>query len=88
MNRYRFASTKEGGRQIVEKIVRCSDEELIDDAMAIGGNPDTVCRQVQKWAEAGIDQMIFMFQTGHTTQQQVMRSIELIGKKVLPRFSD
>ena len=68
--------------------MRRSDEELIDDAMAIGGNPDTVCHQVQKWAEAGIDQMIFMFQTGYTTQQQVMRSIELVGKKVLPRFSD
>ena len=88
VNRYRFASAKEGGRQIVEKIVRRSDEELIDDAMTIGGNPDTVCRQVQKWAEAGIDQMIFMIQTGHTTQQQVMRSIELIGKKVMPRFSE
>jgi alkanesulfonate monooxygenase SsuD/methylene tetrahydromethanopterin reductase-like flavin-dependent oxidoreductase (luciferase family) len=87
VNKYRFATAQGGGRQVVEKIARRSDDELIEDAMAIGGNPDTVCRQVEKWAAAGIDQMIFMFQAGHMTHEQVMRSIDLVGDKVLPRFA-
>jgi alkanesulfonate monooxygenase SsuD/methylene tetrahydromethanopterin reductase-like flavin-dependent oxidoreductase (luciferase family) len=87
VNKHRFGSAKEGARQIVEKIARRSDDALIEDAMAIGGNPDTVCRQVEKWAQVGIDQMIFMFQAGHMTHDQVMRSIELVGDNVLPRFA-
>ena len=88
VNRFRFASAKEGGKQIADKIARRSNEELIEDAMAIGGNADTVCRQVEKWAAAGIDQFIFMLQAGLTTHDQVMRSIDLIGEKVIPRFPD
>jgi hypothetical protein len=44
-------------------------------------------RIVEKWAEAGLDQMIFILQAGHTTQDQIMRSIDLIGEKVIPRFA-
>ena len=88
INRFRFGSAKEGAKQIVEKIARRSNDELIEDAMAIGGNPDTVCRQVEKWAAIGLDQMIFMFQAGHTTHEQVLRSIELVGEQVIPRFRD
>jgi alkanesulfonate monooxygenase SsuD/methylene tetrahydromethanopterin reductase-like flavin-dependent oxidoreductase (luciferase family) len=87
VNKYRFATAQGGARQVVDKIARRSDDELIEDAMAIGGNPDTVCRQVEKWAKAGVDQMIFMFQAGHMTHEQVMRSIELVGDKVLRRFA-
>jgi hypothetical protein len=32
--------------------------------------------------------MIFMIQAGDTTHDQVMRSIDLIGEKVIPRFQD
>ena len=55
--------------------------------MAIGGDADSVCRQVERWAETGIDQMIFMFQIGRTTHEQIMRSIEIVGEKVIPRLA-
>jgi alkanesulfonate monooxygenase SsuD/methylene tetrahydromethanopterin reductase-like flavin-dependent oxidoreductase (luciferase family) len=55
--------------------------------MAIGGDADSVCRQVERWAATGIDQMIFMFQIGRTTHDQIMRSIEIVGEKVIPRFA-
>ena len=61
-------------------------DQLLADGMAIGGNPDSICRQVEQWAEAGLDQMIFILQAGRTTHDQVMRSIALLGKAVLPRF--
>lgn len=86
LNRIRF-DTYGGVQKVNEKIASRTDDELIADAMAIGGNPDSVCRGVEQWAEAGLDQMVFMLQAGHTTHDQVMRSIELIGEKVIPRFA-
>ena len=65
-----------------------SNDNLIDNGMALGGDPDTFCRIVENWASTGIDQMIFMIQAGDTTHDQVMRSIDLIGEKVIPRFQD
>ena len=88
VNKFRFGSAKEGAKQIADKIAKRNNEELIEDAMAVGGDADTVCRQVEKWAEAGIDQFIFMLQAGDTTHDQVMRSIDIIGDQVIPRFPD
>ena len=55
--------------------------------MALGGNPDTITRGVEKWRDAGLDQMIFVLQAGRTTHAQVMRAIDLIGRAVIPRFA-
>ena len=73
---------------MVSKFRSRSNQQLIEDGMAIGGNPDTICRSVEKWADAGLDQMIFLLQAGRITHDQVMRSIDLIGEKVIPRFAD
>jgi len=70
----------------VAKFRARNNDQLLEDGMAIGGNPDSISRQVEKWAKAGLDQMIFVLQAGNTTHEQVMRSIELIGRKVIPRF--
>lgn len=86
LNPVRFA-TAGGVEAVVSKFRSRSNEQLIEDGMAIGGNPDTVSRSVEKWAEAGLDQMIFLLQAGRSTHDQVMRSIELIGEKVIPRFA-
>ena len=88
INKYRFGSAAGGVTKVVDKISSRSNDQLVEDAMAIGGNPDTVCRQIERWAAAGVDQMVFMFQAGHMTHDQVMRSIELVGEKVIPRFAD
>lgn len=86
LNPVRFA-TAGGVEAVVSKFRSRTNEQLIEDGMAIGGNPDTVSRIVEKWAEAGMDQMIFLLQAGRNTHEQVMRSIELIGQKVIPRFA-
>ncbi len=87
LNSQRFA-TGGGVTKINQGIAGRNNDELIRDAMAIGGNPDTVSHQVEQWAGAGLDQMVFMLQAGKTTHQQVMRSIELIGRHVIPRFAE
>ena len=87
LNTVRFA-TAGGVDAVGSKFRNRSNDQLIEDGMAIGGNPDTICRAVEKWAEAGLDQMIFLLQAGRTTHEQVMRSIDLIGEKVIPRFAE
>ncbi|MFN0043394.1 MAG: LLM class flavin-dependent oxidoreductase [Alphaproteobacteria bacterium] len=86
LNHVRFASGS-ALHQVAEKFARRTDDELVEDARAIGGNPDTVSRQVEKWQAAGLDQIMFMLQSGRTTHDQVMRSIRLIGDKVIRRFA-
>ncbi len=85
LNPVRFASAG-GVEAVVSKYRARSNDELIEEGMAIGGNPSSVCRTVAKWADTGLDQMIFLMQAGFTTHDQVMRSIELIGRDVIPRF--
>jgi alkanesulfonate monooxygenase SsuD/methylene tetrahydromethanopterin reductase-like flavin-dependent oxidoreductase (luciferase family) len=86
LNRVRFTSA--GGKDaVVAKFRARSNDELIADGMAIGGNPDSICRQVERWAEAGLDQIIFLLQAGHASHEQVLRSIELIGRHVIPHFA-
>ena len=87
LNNVRFA-TAGGVQAVVDKFRHRSNDELIEDGMAIGGNADSICRSVEKWAEAGLDQMIFLLQAGRTTHDQVLRSIELIGERVIPGFAN
>ena len=85
LNRVRFATA--GGKDaVVAKFRARSNDQLIEDGMALGGNPDSICRQVEKWAQAGVDQMIFVVQAGRLTHDDAKRSIDLIGSKVIPRF--
>jgi alkanesulfonate monooxygenase SsuD/methylene tetrahydromethanopterin reductase-like flavin-dependent oxidoreductase (luciferase family) len=86
LNSQRF--TTAGGVEAVRaRIAAQSDDELITNGMAIGGHPDTVSRIIEKWAATGIDQFIFFMQAGFMRHDDVMRSIELIGEKVIPRFA-
>lgn len=39
-------------------------------------------------AEGGVDQLMLIMQAGKTTHDQVKRSLELFGEKVLPKFKD
>ena len=87
LNHLRF-TTAGGVEKVRERISKMSNDDLIANGMAIGGDADTVSRQVEKWASVGLDQMIFMLQAGNATHDQVMRSIELIGERVIPRFAD
>ena len=83
----RFGSS-EGVARIKARMAGYSDDDMLESGMAIGGDADSVCRQVERWVATGIDQMIFMFQIGRTTHEQIMRSIEIVGERVIPRFAD
>ncbi|MBI3967311.1 MAG: LLM class flavin-dependent oxidoreductase [Chloroflexi bacterium] len=65
-----------------------TDEQLVESGMVCGGNVDTICRTVEKWANVGFDQLMMMPQMGHTSHEDIMRALELLGTHVLPKFQD
>ena len=85
LNRLRFGSAA-GIKGVLATVKDRTDQELIDDGMVVGGDADTCSRVIERWANIGLDQINLTMQAGHTTHDQVMRSIELIGEKVIPRF--
>jgi alkanesulfonate monooxygenase SsuD/methylene tetrahydromethanopterin reductase-like flavin-dependent oxidoreductase (luciferase family) len=50
------------------------------------GSPETVLRYLTGAAEDGIDEVFFYMQMSSTTHEQVIRSIELIADKVMPKL--
>ena len=50
------------------------------------GTPERVRNAVQKYADAGADQLILMMQVGRIPHAKVMQSIRLFGEEVIPHF--
>jgi alkanesulfonate monooxygenase SsuD/methylene tetrahydromethanopterin reductase-like flavin-dependent oxidoreductase (luciferase family)/putative sterol carrier protein len=52
------------------------------------GTPAQVVDLVQRYVDAGVDQVIFVQQAGPNKHEHICESLELFGKKVLPHFTD
>jgi alkanesulfonate monooxygenase SsuD/methylene tetrahydromethanopterin reductase-like flavin-dependent oxidoreductase (luciferase family) len=73
-------------------------EGLTEDEAAIGGlvesgrfvigSPETCRRVIQKYVDAGFDQVIFCGQFGSLTNEQIQASLRLFAKEVMPHFTD
>ena len=75
-------------RPVPDAVQRRSNDQLIEDGLVIGGDVDSVCRSIERWQSLGLDQLLFMIQAGNTTHDDVMRALDLLGSKVLPRFQE
>ncbi len=51
------------------------------------GTPDQVVELVERYRQAGVDQVIFVQQAGPNKHEHICESLELFGKKVLPKFT-
>jgi alkanesulfonate monooxygenase SsuD/methylene tetrahydromethanopterin reductase-like flavin-dependent oxidoreductase (luciferase family) len=52
------------------------------------GTPAQVTDLIQRYADAGVDQVIFVMQAGRNRHEHICESLELFGKTVLPRFTE
>lgn len=50
------------------------------------GTPDGVARGVRAYEQAGVDQLMLMIQAGRIPHDEILGSLRLFGKEVLPRF--
>jgi alkanesulfonate monooxygenase SsuD/methylene tetrahydromethanopterin reductase-like flavin-dependent oxidoreductase (luciferase family)/putative sterol carrier protein len=51
------------------------------------GTPDQIADLVERYERAGVDQIIFVSQSGKTRHEHICESLELFAAKVMPRFA-
>jgi alkanesulfonate monooxygenase SsuD/methylene tetrahydromethanopterin reductase-like flavin-dependent oxidoreductase (luciferase family) len=59
---------------------------LIDSGVFCIGDPETCIRIIERYEAAGVDQLLCLMQAGRIPHEKIMRSIELFGEKIIPRF--
>ena len=52
------------------------------------GTPDQIREYLNRYEELGVDQVIFVSQAGRNRHEDIMESLELFGKTVLPEFAE
>ena len=52
------------------------------------GTPKQARDYLQRYEEAGVDQVVFVLQAGRNRHEDIMESLELFGREVLPEFAD
>jgi alkanesulfonate monooxygenase SsuD/methylene tetrahydromethanopterin reductase-like flavin-dependent oxidoreductase (luciferase family) len=52
------------------------------------GTPDQVREYLERFEEAGVDQVIFVLQSGNNRHEHICESLELFGREVMPAFKE
>jgi alkanesulfonate monooxygenase SsuD/methylene tetrahydromethanopterin reductase-like flavin-dependent oxidoreductase (luciferase family) len=75
---------------MVEERMKHSDGTEFDQQWESGavciGSPERVRNAVQKYADAGCDQLILMVQAGRISHESCMQTIRLFGEEIIPAF--
>jgi alkanesulfonate monooxygenase SsuD/methylene tetrahydromethanopterin reductase-like flavin-dependent oxidoreductase (luciferase family) len=62
-------------------------EELDAEDMVIVGDVEKCVRKLERYAATGVDRVLCLMQFGRIPHAKVLRSIELFGQHVIPRFA-
>ena len=72
--------------QLIPEPTAAQLEERIASGQRVVGDPDECARAVQLYADIGCDQLIFGVLASTQPQEVALRSVELFGRDVIPRF--
>ena len=76
-----------GGSALAQRIWEEFDAETIcDRAIIVAGDPESCIKAVKVHEATGVDQIQFLMATETVPHEQVMKSIEMFGKHVIPAF--
>jgi len=64
----------------------CTFADLDQEDMVIVGDVDHCLRKIERSQQAGLDHFIALMQADRIPHDKVMRSIELFGTEIIPRF--
>jgi alkanesulfonate monooxygenase SsuD/methylene tetrahydromethanopterin reductase-like flavin-dependent oxidoreductase (luciferase family) len=68
------------------KEVSLNFEAMMGKNSVIAGDPDEVIRRAKQYEEAGVDQLLCLMNPHDIPNENVLQTIELMGKYVLPEF--
>jgi alkanesulfonate monooxygenase SsuD/methylene tetrahydromethanopterin reductase-like flavin-dependent oxidoreductase (luciferase family) len=85
---YIFGTHKPGRTNIWQSFERVRDAMPEMGATAGIGTPDFLRQHIQKFADVGVDQVIFIQQGGNNRHEHICESLELFARKVMPGFKE
>ncbi len=76
-----------GGNALAHKIWEEMDPDtLVDRGVIVAGDPQSCIDAIRIHEATGVDQMQFLMATETVDHANVMKSIEMFGKHVIPAF--
>jgi alkanesulfonate monooxygenase SsuD/methylene tetrahydromethanopterin reductase-like flavin-dependent oxidoreductase (luciferase family) len=63
-------------------------EEGLGSLRGCIGTPDQIRQLIRGYADAGVDQVIFVSQSGKSQHEHICESLEIFAKEVMPEFHD
>ena len=61
-------------------------EQFHDADMIVVGDPERCFEKMKHYADLGVDELICYVQFGYLSGESIMKTIELLGKEVLPEL--
>ena len=65
-----------------------SQDELLAGGGYCVGNPDDCIRVIEEFEAMGVNEIMPIFQAGYATHEEVLNSIRLFGKYIIPHFRE
>jgi len=76
-----------GGSALAQRIWEEFDADtMADRAIIVAGDPESCINAIKLHEATGVDQIQFLMATETTGHQDVLKSIEMFGKHVIPAF--
>ncbi|MER5729249.1 LLM class flavin-dependent oxidoreductase [Streptomyces sp. NPDC002138] len=61
--------------------------EFDEGDMILIGDAETIVRKAKRYADLGVDQLICYVQWGYLEHREILRTLEILGKEVLPELA-
>jgi alkanesulfonate monooxygenase SsuD/methylene tetrahydromethanopterin reductase-like flavin-dependent oxidoreductase (luciferase family) len=81
-----FGSMQPGHSEVWEKFLKAEDSIADNHGSGGIGTPDQVYEHCKGYADVGVDQIIFVQQTGPANHQHIVESLELFATTAMPRL--
>ena len=85
---YVYGEHQPGRTDIWERFERARDKMPTTKGTSTIGTPDQLRKSLSIYADAGVDQVIFIQQGGRNTHEHICESLELFAGKVMPEFKE
>ena len=77
----------EGALAMIRENPEAVAQAALEQGFVAAGTPDDVAPVLERFAAAGVDQVILHMQMGGVPHEDIVRSIEVMGNELIPRFA-
>ncbi len=72
--------------QAIGADIEAAAEGMLESGFVMAGGPEDCVPVLDAFKEVGVDQVIIHMQMGAVPHEQIMESIDLMGRELLPRY--